>query len=257
LISELTDRAALEKILAKNRRLHIYELGDLDPFFFPHTRWFTHEDALCLLYSGSFGSTLLAFAEPHTEAAMRALLSAAAEKLPPKLYIHLTPGLAAALAPKYELDEAEPHLKMALLDREKIKRADTDGVVAIGPEDLESVEALYRHDYPGNWFDARMLETGCYFGIRGEDDRWLAIAGVHVYSPSYRVAALGNIVTARVARGRGLGTKVTAAACKKLLREVEVIGLNVLADNAAAIACYEKLGFEAIAEYEERAARAR
>jgi len=35
------------------------------------------------------------------------------------------------------------------------------------------------------------------------------------------------------------------------MRKVKHIGLNVKADNASAIASYEKLGFERIATYEE------
>src|SRR5438093_529591 len=83
-----------------------------------------------------------------------------------------------------------------------------------------------------NWFDPRMLETGHYYGIR-QDGTLLSIAGVHVYSPRYRVAALGNITTRPAARGHGLATLVTAKLCQELLRSVDEIGLNVRADNAS------------------------
>jgi predicted GNAT family acetyltransferase len=74
---------------------------------------------------------------------------------------------------------------------------------------------------------------------------------VHVYSAEYRVAALGNITTHPDHRGRGLATAVTAGCCKHLLESVELIGLNVRADNAAAIRAYEKIGFEVRAVYHE------
>ena len=77
------------------------------------------------------------------------------------------------------------------------------------------------------------------------------VAGVHVHSPAMRVAALGNIATHTRARGRGLASAVTAALCHRLAPEVDLIGLNVAARNAAAIACYRRVGFEPIAEYEE------
>jgi ribosomal protein S18 acetylase RimI-like enzyme len=40
-----------------------------------------------------------------------------------------------------------------------------------------------------------------------------------------------------------------------LLQTVDLIGLNVRADNVAAIACYRRLGFTVVAEYEEYMAR--
>lgn len=95
-----------------------------------------------------------------------------------------------------------------------------------------------------------MLETGYYYGIkRGET--LVSVAGVHIYSQEYKVAALGNITTHPQCRGQGLGTLVTAKLCQALLEKVEHIGLNVKADNKSGIACYQKLGFERIAAYEE------
>ena len=44
---------------------------------------------------------------------------------------------------------------------------------------------------------------------------------------------------------------MTARICQELGHAVDHIGLNVKADNTAAIACYERLGFRPVAEYEE------
>jgi predicted GNAT family acetyltransferase len=95
-----------------------------------------------------------------------------------------------------------------------------------------------------------MLETNQFFGIR-KGMRLISIAGIHVYSEEYRVAALGNITTHPLHRGKGYGTLVTARLCKSLLKNVDHIGLNVKADNRIAIVCYRKLGFEIIAPYGE------
>jgi ribosomal protein S18 acetylase RimI-like enzyme len=75
---------------------------------------------------------------------------------------------------------------------------------------------------------------------------------VHVYSARYRVAALGNITTHPGLRGRGLATAASARLCRELVQAgVDCIGLNVKADNTAALSCYRKLGFERVAEYGE------
>src|SRR5947208_10651053 len=96
-----------------------------------------------------------------------------------------------------------------------------------------------------------MLETGFYFGIH-RGDVLMSVAGVHVFSQRYKVAALGNIATHPDARGQGLATTTTARLCQELLRAgIEHIGLNVRADNRGAIACYEKIGFERVAGYGE------
>lgn len=50
-----------------------------------------------------------------------------------------------------------------------------------------------------------MLEAGCYYGL-GREGRPVSVAGVHVYSPRYRVAVLGNITCEEfLLQARGLG----------------------------------------------------
>jgi ribosomal protein S18 acetylase RimI-like enzyme len=96
-----------------------------------------------------------------------------------------------------------------------------------------------------------MLETETYFGIR-RDGVLVSVAGVHVVSRSHRAAALGNITTDPSVRGQGLARIATAAVCRCLLdRNVDLIGLNVESQNAAAIGVYRKLGFERVAGYDE------
>jgi predicted GNAT family acetyltransferase len=95
-----------------------------------------------------------------------------------------------------------------------------------------------------------MLQTGQYIGVR-HDGELLAVAGVHVWSPSYGVSALGNVTTHPRARGHGLAKAAVAALCDRLRKTVDHISLNVHADNAAAIAVYTSLGFTPVAHYSE------
>lgn len=50
----LDDPREIEKLLGGNRALHVYELGDLDDFFWPSTAWYANPNpqAVALLYAG-------------------------------------------------------------------------------------------------------------------------------------------------------------------------------------------------------------
>jgi ribosomal protein S18 acetylase RimI-like enzyme len=246
----------VERFAARDLGLHIYELGDLDPFFWPRTRfwgWVEPGDrepsAIALLYDGGDPPTLLALARDDGGAAAR-LLNALRDRLPARCYAHLSPGLLEPLAMRFVDELHGRHHKMLLVDPSALDTVATEDVQRLGEDDLADLCTLYERAYPGNWFDARMLQTGEYHGIR-DGDRIVAVAGVHVFSPRYRVAALGNITTDPDHRGRGLARRTTAALCRSLRSCIDAIGLNVLADNTAAIRCYDGLGFETIADYDE------
>jgi ribosomal protein S18 acetylase RimI-like enzyme len=123
-------------------------------------------------------------------------------------------------------------------------------VIRLGPGDADEAMAFYAVSYPTTVFEPVTLERGPYTAIR--DARGIAaIAGVHVYAPGMRVASLGNIATRPDARGLGHGRRVTAAMCRLLAPEIDVIGLNVRGDNTAAIACYHAVGFAPRHHYDE------
>lgn len=252
----LHHRPAIESFLRQDPHLHLYELGDLDDFFWPYTTWFASQsdgqvDALFLLYSGGSLPVALALASPGSGLErLRALLEASLPLLPRRFYCHLTPGLDGALAGAYRLEPHGRYLKMALTNPSGLDAIDTAPVIPFTPSDAEELRRYYDAAYPGNWFDPRMLATGCYYGIR-RDGQIASVAGVHVHSSRTRAAALGNIATAPAYRGQGLGKQVTARLCQELRKTVDHIGLNVHAGNAPAQAVYTRLGFTPVAEYDE------
>lgn len=247
----LHDKGTIEALLRRNPYLHLYSIGDLDDFFWEHTTWYGlgRDDPPVLLYNAPTPPVLLALAvEPLAHA--RELLRLVMPLLPRRLYAHLSGNLADVLAEEYRVNSHGTHYKMGLTKAALLGGVEASEVRRLRKSDAHDLEALYRVSYPGNWFDARMLETGHYYGIeRGGE--LVSVAGVHVYSPAYRVAALGNITTHPDWRGRGLAAMVTAKLCRELMSTADHIGLNVKADNVAAITCYEGLGFEKIASYEE------
>jgi ribosomal protein S18 acetylase RimI-like enzyme len=254
---ELSDRARLRAYFQRAPALHLYELGDLDDFFWPSARWYALEgeraiEAVALVYGATELPAVLALGEV---APLSELLAGVRERLPARFYAHLSSGVVQSLAPRYSTELRARSLKMVLADPARLEAVDTSGAVRLGPADGAELQRFYARSYPDNWFDPRMLETGHYFAIH--DGEIVAAGGVHVYSPAERVAALGNIAVAVEHRGRGLGTQVTARIGRSLLAEVDHIGLNVHADNRAALVCYERLGFVPVAPYEEHMAIAR
>ena len=252
----LHDRRELEDFLRMNTFLNIYAIGDLDDFFWPHTCWFGHRsggkiDSVALLYTGLVLPTLIVMSEDISPE--RELLSSIAHMLPDPVYCHFTPGLEIALERAYEMESRGKFQRMALIDTDALFKTDNPDV-QLKVSDQEELLAFYRTSYPGNWFDPRMLETGKYFCIR-LDGKIISAGGIHVYSPRYRVGALGNIATHPEYRGSGFGTAVTAMVCRSMLETVDHVGLNVSVDNHAAISCYEKLGFRTVAPFVEFMAR--
>jgi len=256
----LHDKAEIEAFLRRDTWLHIYGIGDLDAFFWPHTAWYALKEAetvrsVVLLYTGGALPVLLALAGEDLPL-MGDLLQSLLHLLPRRFYCHLSAGLDRTLAQEYRLEEHGEHHKMALPDRNLLTGIDASNVVRLSTADVSDMLALYEESYPGHWFEPRMLQTEQYYGIR-RADALISVAGVHVHSPRYGVAALGNITTHPQHRGRGHGTAVTAGLCKGLLETVEHVGLNVKADNRAALSCYRKLGFKVCASYWEYTAEVR
>ena len=185
--------------------------------------------------------------------AISKLLISIIDILPKKFYAHLSPELEIHLQDSFSLESYGLYYRMMLIkwSDDLLSKIDTTKVKRLSVSDLPMIKTLYDESYPGNWFDKRMLETNQYFGIF-EGNRLVSIAGIHVFSPKYKVAALGNITTHPDYRNKGFGKMVSARLCKSLLDEgIENIGLNVKADNLAAISSYEKIGFERVTDYNE------
>lgn len=252
----LHDKRVIEPCLRRSPELHIYSLGDLDDFFWRHTTWFALDEkepeAVALLYTGFALPTLLGLSE--RPAGMKELLQSIVHVLPFEFYAHLSPGLERVFEETHDIDPHGAHHKMALLNPAKVQEFDCSEVIQLERSDLRDLLELYADAYPQCWFDERMLETNHYFGVR-EREKLVSVAGVHVFSQQYGVAALGNLATHPSFRGRGYNTLATARLCQSLMLKVEHIGLNVKIGNDLAMSLYNRLGFEVIASYGEFAMR--
>ncbi len=216
--------------------------------------------AVCFSYTQFLPHLLIALCESN-EPQMRTLLREVLPQLSDRLYGHLSPDLENTVEDFYKIETKSAQYKMYLTNRSRLTEVDVSRVVGLGEDMGTELESLYAHAYGDTVegdqvFDRSMLATGQYFGVR-EGERLVSAAGVHVFSPRRGVAALGNIATLPAFRGRGLATATTARLSKSLLERVEHLGLNVKADNVPAIRCYQRLGYEIVASYNEYSLRKR
>jgi ribosomal protein S18 acetylase RimI-like enzyme len=250
------DKNQIEQYLIKYSHVNFYHLGDLDDFFWPHTTWFVNAkgadfSAILLLYAGIEPKAMLAIENNNSEE-MKQLIREAIPQLPKSIYCHMSPGYQTLFEEKYKIKDCGKYLKMFWRSPEKIDTIDTSMIFPLTLDNLEEIHTLYERAYPGNWFDERMLETEQYVGLRDSvSNKLIGVAGVHVYSKEYQIAALGNITIDTNYRGNGYSKNLVAGICKKLNQTVKMIGLNVRADNLVAINTYQKCGFEIVAEYGE------
>ena len=75
----------------------------------------------------------------------------------------------------------------------------------------------------------------------------MSAAGTHVINPHEGIGVVGNVMTQLDYRGHGFAKMVTSAVTAELLTSVDDVALNVHADNAPAVAAYQRLGYRSTA----------
>ncbi len=266
---ETRDRAALERFFRRDgaAEAQVYALADLDEPFWEAARCFVlagadGEIAAACIVLESLAPAIVYAVAPPDHAPTHALLAALAPELPEAFYANLPLDAAALFEPLYERESQGEHVKMALVDARALAGVDTSRVESVGPAQFDELAAFYAEaaylpeERSGRFFARYMLDLGPWFAIR-ERGALVSVAGLHVRSRRFGVAALGNIATRPDRRGRGLARAVTARLCAELRPSTPVIGLNVHASNTAARRCYEALGFREVLRYEEAELRRR
>lgn len=237
--------------LERDRPWSAFALADLEPPYSDHAEWFVpagDAHAIGLLYR-AFGSPLIlcvgqSSGWPAVLSEIDSTLGDARE-----VYAVGRPDVLPAIRSHYDVLEERLMLRM-LLDADGFHPVSSNAAERLGPSHLDEVRTLFG-DEPPAFFLPSMMNEGVYYGIR-EDDRLAAVAGTHVLSRDLSVAALGNIYTRRDRRGRGLGTAVTSAVARELIRMgIATIVLNVREDNQPAVRVYERLAFQRYCDYFE------
>jgi ribosomal protein S18 acetylase RimI-like enzyme len=251
-VSELQDIDLLREFLTRDRVGNAYLLGDLDPAYLPFCNWYgltndKHElEALALLYSGLSLPVVLSVGPMEREDAARCfdeLFTEIKSKLPPRFWVHAWEHHRPCLDKHFHAGHLQRMIRMSLR-REDYRPPETHVEARrLGHPDTAAIMQLY-HFYPDNFFEPYQLETGLYFGVNKPDGAGLAaIGGPHVFSQTYDIAAIGNLVVHPDYRRRGYATATTARLLGELFASTSLVTLNVQEGNTAAIGTYEKFGF--------------
>jgi ribosomal protein S18 acetylase RimI-like enzyme len=229
----LTDKTEIRARLRRDPAWSLYALGDLEPPMFMNTLWFVPDLTLVVQ---AYGTAILFAMGPGS---VREALGAVNGP------VHLqVKGDALDEAARHAA-VSSPRLMWRMTwtgDRAGSPSAATSRLTA---RDVPALQALFADGASSgespDFFFPSMVDDGVFHGIRGGREL-VAAAGTHVVARAEGVAAIGNVYVRRDRRGQGLGRLVTSAVLGELA-DVETVGLNVRADNDAALRLYESLGF--------------
>ena len=229
----ISDKNTIRAILRRDPAWCVYALGDLSPEMFAKTEWFTPDLSLVLKDYGT--SILFAMGAGSVQEALEHVIW--------PVHLQVQADALEAVARHAKVDQVKTMRRMTWTWDRRLPRE--TGAVRLGDADISALERLYADGESSgespDFFYPAMVARGVFFGVY-EDDDLVAAAGTHLLSRHEGAAAIGNIYTRRDRRGRGLGRIVTASVMRELA-DVETVGLNVRAGNAAAIQLYESLGF--------------
>jgi ribosomal protein S18 acetylase RimI-like enzyme len=247
------DRVLLREFLERDRLFAAYAICDLDDREFERTRWGIATDrgkavAVALEYGGLAPQPLFVMGDPDgVDGILRSVVR------PRLAYLAARAHLLPEIERMYRVEPGPPMVRM-WVDGSMFQPA--AGVATrLVPADIGDLNRLYNLGFT-SWLPAESIATGVYYGVR-LNGRLVAAAGTHVVSRGSRLACVGNVLTHRDFRGRGLAKLTTGAVTQELLRFCDQVVLNVRSDNPPALAAYRALGYAEHVRFEERLVRRR
>lgn len=247
------DRVLLREFLEQDRLFAAYALCDLDEREFAKTRWgvaFDHGRpiALALEYGGLAPQPLFVMGDGQGIAQiLRSVIR------PRLAYLAARLEVLQAVDSVYRIDPGPPMVRM-WVDGGSF-RPISGTATRLVPADIGDLNRLYNLGFTA-WLPAEAIANGVYFGVR-LNGRLVAAAGTHVVSRESGLACVGNVMTHRDFRGRGLAKLTTGAVTQELLRFCDQVALNVRSDNPPALGAYRSLGYVDHVHFDERLVRRR
>ncbi|MEM6387899.1 MAG: GNAT family N-acetyltransferase [Pseudomonadota bacterium] len=122
--------------------------------------------------------------------------------------------------------------------------SNTPGIEVLTEADAFQIYDLAKRARPGP-FECRTHQLGDFIGIK-RDGRLIAMAGQRLKLPGFTEISAVSVDSAY--RGQGLGKALVLEMAARIMAEGDAPFLHSYADNAGAIALYQRLGFRIRAE---------
>ena len=247
-ITALHDPEAIRRLIEHDRAYAAYAMAQLDPALFEENEWWLAtgpdgREALVVHSTSGLGAALFAIGDP--------------EALDVVLSLHPGPRFSFGSLRLEHRAVAEKHYILSrpqLMTRMSVKKDAFEPVtgpaVRLAPSDVSDVNKIYSIEGGPTAYRSVHLEDGVYYGVY-LGGKLVSIAGTHVVSRSEGIAVVGNVFTHPNHRGRGFGTVTTRAVTADLLHDCALVVLTVESKNAAAMAIYTKLGYQAVCTLHE------
>jgi [ribosomal protein S18]-alanine N-acetyltransferase len=256
-VRELTDDELIASWLERDPRWTAYALCDLEPQYRRNARFFgaIERDCLQALMLTYHLSGAVAMHTYGTSEGILAILEGGVD-LPEAPFMVLEGAHREAVERRFRFDELWPMCRMTARTR-GVPEAPAPGfqLRMLSVRDADAIRALFA-EWGTAFFDDEMLAHGVYAGAYMRETL-VAVAGTHVASRRFRLAAIGGVFTSADHRGKGLAKATTGMVMRALADlGIELAVLNVRLDNDPAIRAYKHLGFVPYVNFlEGRAAR--
>ncbi len=237
----LTAKPEILRFLQADQLYAAYAIGDLEPDLYAQAEWVGAEDerglrTLVLYFKGLEPPALFLMGD---RAGLPAILGLGLR--PRRVYVTCRGSHLSAVQAFYQTEAPIPMWRMALRGV-SFRPVGLRLPRRLSPRHAAELERLYALG-GGLAFNPTQLATGVFYGVV-ERGRVVAAAGTHLVSPTYKLAAVGNVFTDPAHRGRGYATASTSAVVRELFqRGMRYVILNVAQSNHGAIRIYERLGF--------------
>jgi len=246
-IKTLTNKEQILTFLQQDRVYAAYAIGDLETSLFAQCQWFGAEydgemRALALFFTGLNPPALFTMEDTDGVAA---ILDSALQ--PERAYFTCRAEHLPVVEAFYDLDEVEEMFRMAIAPADF--RRVPGPTVKLNLSYLNDLRQLYQLG-GGDAFAPYQLRDGIYYGVE-INGQLVSAAGTHLVSPTFGVAAVGNIFTHPNHRRRGYAAACTSHVVEELLAQGLDVVLNVNRENIEAIGVYKRLGFRQYCPYIE------